>query len=881
MRPGLRLSLSLLISVLLFAAFAVAAFLGLFDLIDTRFYHPAVQRQAERSLAEAIKAMDAFIGGRLALFQEVLDREAVKQSFLASQSQAGIDERAAIFARLLEDPEGIQGARFLEADLNRVRIHYSTWENDVRSRDGGKIVYRDWGSLPSDRPYSLFDAPAGTQPRLIITEGPDALHFCYPFADSNGVHRGTAVFSMRLSTLADSLVRAGVLRLSDDLLALPGAGFAARVPTASHEALLPLIAERWAGQGPQETISLLAELPASSGAGADTGRIGQVLVSARGAFGARYGFLMPTSAFSVPPAMRAIFLAAAFVTSFLVVFLLFNLRQESVSAVRDRVKRLQIGILEEYFERKGDIDFSRWSRELENRRAEVRAQIKASAGISPRKPSREVDELIDKGWDEILDILGKRARAAAGLEEAGQGPRLAELEAMMRRLLAAGIQASPSQAPLSSAPARAEPVEELAEAEAVEELPEAEAVEELAEAEAVEELPEAETVEEIPKAQIGEAILELDEEGLVEEQPRLSGPDILAQAGISLNAIFEELSDEEVSQELGSIAVHVDPDRTPASPPVISDQAGGMDIARADQILSDWMKPGSDVAVDVEYLPGGLDEPMPQGEDGPASSAISGISPPPSAYIAAPLSGQAPAEERKRYFIRGASITEDLDFRHESLDGELEALQEDWELSLASLDLSSLAGLSLSESGSEGEPGALVDLELEEAAERSTSEEAVEMEELAEVVGDEIPMLSDEMREAVEELALAEDEHASEAPSEAIPLRGLVESYVPFFARGREYHPESERLEEGQARLEELEPTSPPADEGASTGSIIRESDGLFFIEQGRPPRGAPPSAGLDAIEDTGAGKDVDAVPPANDPAFSALVESVLAAERR
>jgi hypothetical protein len=406
-------------------------------------------------------------------------------------------------------------------------------------------------------------------------------------------------------------------------------------------------------------------------------------------------------------------------------------------------------------------------------------------------------------------------------------------------------------------------------------------VEELPEAEAVEELPEAETVEEISKAQIGEAILELDEEGLVEEQPRLSGPDILAQAGISLNAIFEELSDEEVSQELGSIAVHVDPDRTPASPPVISDQAGGMDIARADQILSDWMKPGSDVAVDVEYLPGGLDEPMPQGEDGPASSAISGISPPPSAYIAAPLSGQAPAEERKRYFIRGASITEDLDFRHESLDGELEALQEDWELSLASLDLSSLAGLSLSESGSEGEPGALVDLELEEAAERSTSEEAVEMEELAEVVGDEIPMLSDEMREAVEELALAEDEHASEAPSEAIPLRGLVESYVPFFARGREYHPESERLEEGQARLEELEPASPPADEGVSTGSIIRESDGLFFIEQGRPPRGAPPSAGLDAIEDAGAGTDADAIPPASDPAFSALVESVLAAERR
>ena len=52
MTSGQKVAVSLLISVVIFAAFAVAAFAGLFSVIEARFYQPLVVKNIEQRLEE-------------------------------------------------------------------------------------------------------------------------------------------------------------------------------------------------------------------------------------------------------------------------------------------------------------------------------------------------------------------------------------------------------------------------------------------------------------------------------------------------------------------------------------------------------------------------------------------------------------------------------------------------------------------------------------------------------------------------------------------------------------------------------------------------------------------------------------------------------------
>ena len=60
MRQSLKIAISLLISVLLFSAFAVLAFTNLFSLIDTGFFQPRVRAQKFDSLATAAASVGRY-----------------------------------------------------------------------------------------------------------------------------------------------------------------------------------------------------------------------------------------------------------------------------------------------------------------------------------------------------------------------------------------------------------------------------------------------------------------------------------------------------------------------------------------------------------------------------------------------------------------------------------------------------------------------------------------------------------------------------------------------------------------------------------------------------------------------------------------------------
>lgn len=397
-----KIILSLLISALIFAVFSAAAFTGLFDLVEIRLYNPQILRGLNREIA----ADAGVIGGQLdelwGRFSSALGGDAVKRSFLPDQAAADIFERSRTFGGLLNSLPGLRSVRFVDAGGSR--IHFSTLEEDILHQDGSSLTYRSYRDCPGALPYNDVETPENGTPRLIFDSQGEQLIFSFPFSDTQEVYRGSALFTLSVRALAERMIREGRIKVGEDVsvVSSPG-GFLLGLPRAGKESLKGQTAAAW-----EDGILSLSGLDEESleplvlVSAAYTGTAGRETVFA--------GRLVQESLFAFPPLMEFILLGSFFLTVFLLIFLLFNLRQDSVTVISSRLKLLQNGLFQQFYEQKGLMDWKHWARELEQRRGEVRAEIKRDLPRGSKKPpvQAKIDALIDLSWDEVVATIGSR-----------------------------------------------------------------------------------------------------------------------------------------------------------------------------------------------------------------------------------------------------------------------------------------------------------------------------------------------------------------------------------------------------------------------------------------------------------------------------------------
>ncbi len=596
-----KVSVSLLISVLLFAAFSVIAFTGLFDLIEARFYNPSITKQALQEITTDANLVDGYIKEVQGRFSDLLKEPSVQRSFLPNQSAEDIFERSKATGLLLEATGGLQWIRFI--DVGGKRIHFSTLKEDILRQDATSLAYRNYGDNPQDPPFDLINIPDKSPPRILGDGNQERLHFCFPFYDSFSVYRGTAVFSLSIRSITERMIREGRLRIGEEVTLIPEPlGFVTGLPRSGKAALTTAIGSSW-------KEGILGPVPLSSDNGSRF-----ALLSVKTESALLVGRLLDDRLFVFPFAMKLILLASFFITSFLLVFLFFNLQQDTTTIVRERLKRLQLSLLEEYYDKKEAIDWNRWAREMEQRRETIRSELKRGLPRKPRKKlEQDIDNLIDKSWDEIITILGGKTapQITATFDES-------KLQELLNRLLstagavppagapqarsttAAGSTAAtavatppesrrPAQAAPQTAPqaAQATPQADLQAAQAVPQAapqvaPQATSQatlqsapakpsqaagtqpaktasvsqpEEAAEAEAVEELEEVEAVEELEEVEEAEAVEEIEEAEAVEKLEKAagtapSGPVVVTEE----TEAVEELEEVEAVEELEELS---------------------------------------------------------------------------------------------------------------------------------------------------------------------------------------------------------------------------------------------------------------------------------------------------------------------------------------
>jgi hypothetical protein len=393
-----KAALSLLISVFLFAAFTALAFTGLFDLVETRFYNPAVARAVGREIDADAQVIEAFFAELRIRFAATLDEGAVRRSFLSGQESGDIARRASLYGELMESLGGLQSVRFI--DSGGRRIHFSTWPPDILRRDRNSIAYRNYGAEENSAAYLPYGQVESATPRLIFDGARERILFSHPFYDSFDVYRGTALFSLSVRAVMDRMAAAGRIKIGENVSVVSEPpGLVTGLPSAGHQALLPLIAGAWSED------SLSPDSLAS-----DMTETGLALISRKTDQNIYLGRVVNRSLLGFPLAMRIILLISFLITVFLLIFLIANFRQDAATVIQSRLGKLQARLIGEW--PPGD-DWSHWKRELEHRREDIHAELKR--GLNTRgRGFAEIDSLIDRSWDDLVAIIGGRMERRSG-----------------------------------------------------------------------------------------------------------------------------------------------------------------------------------------------------------------------------------------------------------------------------------------------------------------------------------------------------------------------------------------------------------------------------------------------------------------------------------
>jgi len=468
-----KTALVLIISGLLFAGMVYLLDFEPLDFVKTHFYNPSfvssVVKENERS-AEIVQNHILELQNK---FAASLNEQSVKSSFLYNQTAADIYERSKVFGILMESVSGLQAVQFV--DSNGVRIHYSTSARDLISQNSNSASYRNYTDDSRALPYDDISVGANEKTKYTMDDSGDRIIFSFPFFDSMDVYRGTALFTLSVRALAERLITAGCLNPTDDIsvIRMPR-GIVFGSPNTSKSVILEKIASVWSA-GFQEYITLDAE---------DAG-VKYALISVKTGSDLFFGRIINDSIFSFPASMDFILKLSMFLTLFLTLYFLTNFKPHPVTLVRNRIKTLRTGLFEELYIKKTGQDRAKWILELEQRRDEIRFELKSRLRIR-RGLEKKIDEIIDKAWDELLAVM-KSGYDVASLEEIVKN-RAVKVE----KPKAEGPKTVWDELKEVEEIDEAEPVEEIEQAEPVDEIDEIEEIEEVEEVEAIEDADEIE-----------------------------------------------------------------------------------------------------------------------------------------------------------------------------------------------------------------------------------------------------------------------------------------------------------------------------------------------------------------------------------------------------
>ncbi|MDO5767681.1 MAG: hypothetical protein Q4P83_08730, partial [Spirochaetales bacterium] len=452
MTSSQKFSVSLLISVVIFAFFSVITLSGQFDSIEAKFYQPAVRKPIEqkiRELSEQEKQYNQILFERFASFAS---DDAVLSFTKSVSSDEEVKSRALACAKIFSSSPYLQGIRIV--DSNGRKIHYSSFESDKKKQNERSTVYEDYSNFVKNGQeveFELLDCKNGRKFKIFNDFEKKRIIYSLPFIGKDN--------SGKISQQADVFFYCGTedfLRFlySKNKISLSEKDGAEYLFTGNSDCAgyifgLPYSNSELLGNGLEalrenvrKKVLNLAEDRRTELFEQNVGLTGTYLLldktedsseqinSEKKEFStenaeenkeplsAIYNFAIFTKIvdlgeenfsflcfvydgemFKISLELRILLLSLVFLTLFLTIFLILNLKRDDLSVIKARINRFQKIFAESYENSKEKLP----GEELKKRKNELKEEIKKSLGRRGKKYSAEIDALFENGWTEFFE----------------------------------------------------------------------------------------------------------------------------------------------------------------------------------------------------------------------------------------------------------------------------------------------------------------------------------------------------------------------------------------------------------------------------------------------------------------------------------------------
>ena len=567
MTSSQKFSVSLLISVVIFAFFSVITLSGQFDSIEAKFYQPAVRKPIEqkiRELSEQEKQYNQILFERFASFAS---DDAVLSFTKSVSSDEEVKSRASACAKIFSSSPYLQGIRIV--DSNGRKIHYSSFGSDKKKQNERSTVYEDYSNFVKNGQeveFELLDCKNGRKFKIFNDFEKKRIIYSLPFIGKDN--------SGKISQPADVFFYCGTedfLRFlySKNKISLSEkdgaeylftgnskfAGYIFGLPYSNSELLgnglealrenvrkkvLNLAEDRRTELFEQNVYLtgtyLLLDKTEESSEQIDSEKKEFSTDNAgenKEPLSANYNFAIFTKIvdlgeenfsflcfvydggmFKISLELRILLLALVFLTLFLTIFLILNLKRDDLSVIKARINHFQKIFAESYEKSNERLP----GEELQKRKNELKEEIKKSLGRLGKKYPAEIDALFENGWTEffktaIFSDLPKNSQIPESVKIDS-----AELKNVLEEILGSGQldikvknQESEKKRDVQETANDVESVDEIeSAADEIEPVDEVESVDGTEPVDEVESVDDAEPVEEVESADDAEPVDEVE-----------------------------------------------------------------------------------------------------------------------------------------------------------------------------------------------------------------------------------------------------------------------------------------------------------------------------------------------------------------------------------
>ncbi len=411
-----KIALSFLMTLVLFAGFLLTFNSYLFGFLEAKFYSQARILEKTEELNQISKSYDEYFKNFLSSINDNYNSwknlTSVRSYYEPNPSEVNVAGRRIATERLFSLYTALSGIRLI--DKNGKNVHYSSFDDtDILKQSGISKVYKNYPDICKDTDEILFEifekVSDEKKSALFFDDKKNRIIICEPFFYSKNNFSGYALFYFDFLNLQKELLEKNYLKKSYNLTIFSDTdldgGIADGIMSVEREKFKEPLLKIWEKQTKiNETQTVVPEKIFKLDVDENNEDFLVVLtnscdskINVSGVYNSIF--------FEIPKDLQFVIYLCIFISLFLILFLIFSFKREPMSVLKKKIKKLQLEIMQDCFEKGESIKLDNIFQKISERKNEFSFEIVKSLKIKSKKQSKEIENLLEKNWDEIFDFF--------------------------------------------------------------------------------------------------------------------------------------------------------------------------------------------------------------------------------------------------------------------------------------------------------------------------------------------------------------------------------------------------------------------------------------------------------------------------------------------